>query len=496
MSQGGYRDDRGEWPDDRRPQPPNSLRRPRPATGDEQYDPDESETGYQSRPTDFFGPARGPAQPDGSYAGPWYERRSDAGPYNGGAEPPQQRYPDAYVNEPGGYVPQRYEPNGPYGPGTPVSPGRMPPRGRPSDLRGAMPPDGRARRGAPDAGPAAFAGPDVRSTGQQPIYGPDVRTTGQQPYYGADPYHAQPTYDSDPRYAPYGGGPNAGQQTTTYPAEYPADGWTTGQQVRGPVGSDYSSYPGMPDESPPEPPRRVGRIVALLVVLVILAAAGTVGWIYFRNRNSADSTATNTARTQTFNTAPIASQKVDPKPLTTAEAFGAASIPSTAAGGSYRVVKADSATSCANAVTGQITTLVTSLGCTQAVRATMLSPDQAYVITAGILNMPDSAAATRLAGSVMNDIKTGSGRFNGFAAGGNTNVVTVAQARVAWDTRGHYVVYCVIALADGKAIATNDSHVPVIVDDVVEKYLANKVLAARAKASTSASSASPTPSHS
>jgi hypothetical protein len=357
-----------------------------------------------------------------------------------------------------------------------------------------MPPDGRGRRVAPDAGPGTFAGPDVRSTGQQPIYGPDVRTTGQQPYYGADPYRAQPTYDSDPRYAPYGGGPTAGQQTTTYPT----DGWATGQQGRGQVDSGYStSYPHMPVESPPEPRRRRGgRIVALLIVLVVLAAAGTVGWIYFRNRNSADSTATNTARTQTFNTAPIASQKVDPKPLTTAEAFGAASIPSSAAGGSYRVVKADSATSCANAVTGQISTLVTSLGCTQAVRATMLSPDQAYVITAGILNMPDAAAATRLAGSVMNDIKTGSGRFNGFAAGGNTNVVTVAQARVAWDTRGHYVVYCVIALADGKAIATDDSHVPVIVDDVIEKYLANKVLAARAKASTSTSGASPTPSHS
>jgi hypothetical protein len=137
--------------------------------------------------------------------------------------------------------------------------------------------------------------------------------------------------------------------------------------------------------------------------------------------------------------------------------------------------------------TAAISTLLASVGCNQAVRGTMLSPDQTYVITAGVLNLPNTASATKVASSLQPTIAKGTGRLNGLDAGGTTTAITSAQSQVAWDTRGHYLVYSIIALASGKAIATSDKRVPAIITDVVENYLGDKVLGARAKRSAAPS---------
>ena len=58
-------------------------------------------------------------------------------------------------------------------------------------------------------------------------------------------------------------------------------------------------------------------------------------------------------------------------------------------------------------------------------------------------------------------------------------MVAQAAANIAWDTRGHYLMYCVIVLANGKAIAADDKRTSVIVSDVVESYLGGTVIHAR-----------------
>jgi hypothetical protein len=91
--------------------------------------------------------------------------------------------------------------------------------------------------------------------------------------------------------------------------------------------------------------------------------------------------------------------------------------------------------------------------------------------------------ATEAAGPLQSDSDKGTGRLNGLDAGGTTTVITSAQAQVAWDTRGHYLVYSIIALTNGKAIAASDKRVSQIITDVVENYLGDKVLGARAQRS-------------
>gem|GEM_PF-1177808 len=366
-----------------------------------------------------------------------------------------------------------------------------------------------SRVGQPGAGPIG-AGPDVRNTGQLPIFGPDTHTTGEQRRSDAA---ARPSpRQSDPQPRAFGAGPRQATQPTqtfgppprdtgsqprfydpdlgatgSHPRLYEPDAGTTGSQTRLYHADPYATG-GLPRVPADEPPRRRGRVaIAVLASLVVLAALGFAGVTLLRHHGS--STANGTSATKpSIDTAAIADRTVDPTLLTKAEVFGAGTIPSTAPPGTYRIIRSEADASCGTAATAAISTLLASLGCNQAVRATMLSPDQAYVITAGVLNLPDTASATKVAGSLQSDIAKGTGRLNGLDAGGTTTVITSAQAQVAWDTRGHYLVYSIIALTSGKAIAASDKQVPAIITDVVENFLGDKVLGARADRS-----ATPTP---
>jgi hypothetical protein len=541
MTHGGYRGDRDEWP----PQRPGQT------SPDSRYDSDPGAGGRPPQPGAAHDEADAPgaAVP---YAGgaPWYGQQP-AGPSYGRPEPSYERYPDAYVVEADGFVPGRREPSTPHGNGPPnrpdPGPSRRPddtlppmsvpprsdprldvPRGRLADLR-PFAPDGRLRRFAPDGSPMTGqlgvapsgvgrpgagpigAGPDVRNTGQMPIFGPDTRTTGEQRWsdagarqtprptgpppraFGAGPQQAAPPthtfgppprdngsqprfYDTDPR------------TTGSQPRFYDPDAGTTGSQTRLYDADPYATggLPGVPAD---KPPRRRGRVaVAVLASLAVLAALGFAGVTLLRHRSSTANAGATSATKPSINTAAITDRTVDPTLLTTAEVFGAGTIASKAPAGTYRIIRSQSDASCGTAATAAISTLLASLGCNQAVRATMLSPDQAYVITAGVLNLPNTASATKVAGSLQSDITKGTGRLNGLDAGGTTTVITSAQAQVAWDTRGHYLVYSIIALTSGKAIAASDKQVPAIITDVVENYLGDKVLGARADRS-----AAPTP---
>ncbi len=528
MTHGGYRGDRDEWP------PP----RPGQTSPDERYDSDPGAGGWPPRPS---GPHDEAAEPGTAvpYPGetPWYGQQPAAPPY-GRPEPSYERYPDAYVVEADGLAPGRRHGGVPPTSGPPRQDPRPDvPRGRLADLR-PFTPDGRLRRFAPDGSPLtgqpsagppgarpAGAGPDVRSTGQMPIFGPDTHTTGEQrwpdgaarqtPPTGSQPRGygtgSQPTAQPAPTFGPpprdtgsqprfYDADPRTtGSQPRFYDPDprstgsqarfYDPDSHSTGNQTRL-YDADPHTTGGLTPVATDGPPRRRGRVaIALLASVVVLAALGFAGVTLLRHHNSTAANATGTtAPRPSINTAAISDRTVDPALLTTAEVFGAATIPSTSPGGAYRVIRSEADTSCGTAATAAISTLLASVGCNQAVRATMLSSDQAYVITAGVMNLPDTAAATKVASSLQPDIAKGTGRLNGLDAGGTTTAITSAQAQVAWDTRGHYLVYSIIALASGKAIAASDKKVPAIITDVVENYLGDKVLGARAK-----KSAAPTP---
>jgi hypothetical protein len=318
--------------------------------------------------------------------------------------------------------------------------------------------------------------------------------TGYQQPYQPRTYQPQGSETGSFRPGPYQTGqtqsPIRSDRGYPAPAQRVDDsGYPPRQQFRDPYADPYADPYSEVDLNQPEPPARRSRrgLIATLVVIVLLVAGGFGLKLYLDSGDGNNSSATTQVNKPTEDQAKrVESQKVDKTPLTADEVFGATTIGSNAeGGGSYRVVKSQAATDCKSAVGGDVATALTTAGCTQVVRATMTSPDGNYVITAGIFNLGDSTKAGAAQTAIRTAIDAHKGRFSGFAAGGGTDVVSQAAANIAWDTRGHYLMYCVIVLANGKSIASDDKRTPVIVGDVLETYLGGTVIHARETAGAS-----------
>lgn len=219
-------------------------------------------------------------------------------------------------------------------------------------------------------------------------------------------------------------------------------------------------------EATPTRRRRSRAPLGFAIVVVLLIGAGA-GWFYLRDSFTSPDTGQNPK---------IADQKVDPTPLTAAEVFGSGAIPAAKGGGSYKIVKTQSATDCKTAAAGGVAAALTAAGCTQVVRATLMSPDNAFVITAGVFNLGDATKAGKASAAIKTAIDAQKGRFSGMVAGGATDVIDRAAANVAWKVRGHYLMYCVIAKADGKRIAPSGSPTQVMTNDLLDDYLDSVVI--------------------
>ena len=115
------------------------------------------------------------------------------------------------------------------------------------------------------------------------------------------------------------------------------------------------------------------------------------------------------------------------------------------------------------------------------------------MITAGVFNLKDDATAKQEYNAIKEVIQTTKGRFTGFAAGGNTDVISRAATQLAWDTRGHFLLYCVIARVDSQPVNDKDPTVEKIVTDVMETYLNDTVIEKRTVSPPSFSPASGAP---
>ncbi|HKT04132.1 MAG TPA: hypothetical protein VJT31_31805, partial [Rugosimonospora sp.] len=218
-------------------------------------------------------------------------------------------------------------------------------------------------------------------------------------------------------------------------------------------------------------------VLGVLASVALVAVAGAAAWITFSG-SSADGAAQGPTGHD------ITSQRTDPAPLSVSEVFPGGTV-TPQPGRAYALVRSQAAADCASAVVGNLADLLKQAGCTQVVRATLTSPDQVYVVTAGVFNLTDEAAAQQVAGGIQASVSATKGRLSGYAAGGASDVFAHAPTRLGWDTRGHFLLFCVVARADGTAIAS-DATIRPILDDLVEKYLKGTVLKARAAVSASA----------
>ena len=90
----------------------------------------------------------------------------------------------------------------------------------------------------------------------------------------------------------------------------------------------------------------------------------------------------------------ISNRDADPNPLTADDAFPTADIVVDPNIPPYkRIGDAQAAEDCRVGANGDVGTLLKDNGCSQVVRATFLTPDGGHYVTAGIFNLPDTAAA-------------------------------------------------------------------------------------------------------
>ncbi|OJF14656.1 flagellar basal body-associated FliL family protein [Couchioplanes caeruleus] len=217
-----------------------------------------------------------------------------------------------------------------------------------------------------------------------------------------------------------------------------------------------------PKGADPEPKagRRSRKALVFMIILVVLGIGGGAGWYYLRDSAS---------KPPTEQELRVADRQADPAPLTVTEVFRGATIPG--AQGQYKVLKTQAAPHCDTAAGGAVAKELASAGCNQVVRATLTSPDGALVITAGIFNLETQKKAEEAAAAIETAVEKGEGRFGGLVAGQASNIISRAAANLTWDVRGHYLVYCLVAKADGSAIADDDARARTVRTDLAEKHL-------------------------
>lgn len=177
----------------------------------------------------------------------------------------------------------------------------------------------------------------------------------------------------------------------------------------------------------------------------------------------------------------ISSREVDKDPITAAEVFPTNEIVIVPGQPGYQVLRKQETADCRPAATGELLKQLTAAGCSQVVRATMKSPATGeYVVTGGIFNLVDQTAADRVYDAIRPLIDANKGRFTGLAAGKGTDAIVLSATHLGWQVRGHYLIYCVIARADGKQFQPGDPYANQIIYDIMTLHLRNTVLEKRA----------------
>jgi hypothetical protein len=227
--------------------------------------------------------------------------------------------------------------------------------------------------------------------------------------------------------------------------------------------------------------RRWQLALAAIGALVLVTVCGIGSFLIMQDeRQGAD--AQPTAPPPTAVALDISTRAADPAPLTAKEVFPTAKITIPGTPQAYQVIKTQATKDCRVAADGELRKLITSLNCSQVVRATLRSPTKEYLITGGVLNLESADGAQQAKDKMQSMVDQNAGRFLGFIAGKETEPLALSATHVGWDTRGHYLVYCLIARADGKEFADNDPYARQILYDVVELHLRNSILEKRATA--------------
>jgi hypothetical protein len=233
---------------------------------------------------------------------------------------------------------------------------------------------------------------------------------------------------------------------------------------------------------PREPQRAMQRVTTGLGAVIVLSICGLITFFIVADerRGHAEPGTEPSAATPWA----ISSRSVDPEPLRLADVFGAREIALSAGSEPYRVTMTHIDTDCDIATTGALGDLLTAHDCSQVVRAALIAPYGGYEVTAGVFNLADDAGVAEVGRRIRALVESGDGGFAAMAAGAAPGAAprTVPEGQVGWHERGHYLIYCVIARPDGRVIGADDPYARRITADLLETYLGEQRIGARASA--------------
>jgi hypothetical protein len=218
--------------------------------------------------------------------------------------------------------------------------------------------------------------------------------------------------------------------------------------------------------------------ISVLGAIVLVAVCSVTGWFIIDDEMEGPLGARTNASAGPKRD--ITTRTADPQPLTEAEVFPRKEIIAVANEPPYVIVKTQVSEDCKVAAADALGQLLIDKGCNQVVRATMKSPNGQYIITAGMFNLVDEASADAAHDLIQPTVNEQKGRFTGMHGGPGTEAIVRAPTHLGWNTRGHFLMYCVIARQNGQAFQATDQFPQLIIYDIVETYLKDGILQTRA----------------
>ena len=212
--------------------------------------------------------------------------------------------------------------------------------------------------------------------------------------------------------------------------------------------------------------RSRGWLITLATVVAFIAVAACVTGTWLTLAGDGEQQAHATTPTTDVSASPSGhgpQVRDDAAPLSTDALFDAASIPA-----GYRVLTSQELHDCADAATDGLSKILAEVDCSQVVRATVVSPDDEYVTTLGVVNVAEAGEAEK----IREHIDSGDGgAFTALRSDGPGEHLGLDPTVLGYNTYGHYVLYAVIGDVHGGGISRDDEAVTGIVTDLVDTYL-------------------------
>ena len=205
-------------------------------------------------------------------------------------------------------------------------------------------------------------------------------------------------------------------------------------------------------------------MAAWIVGLVLVVACGAGTWLVLADRETAPGAPVLPG------TDGLASRADDAVPVTAAELFGTDTV--TVGGTEYRVLGTEEPADCGSAAAEPMAGVLAEAGCSQVVRATVITTDGDVPATVGVVNLVDSGAAHR----VRDRLASGDGGgFTALRCDGGAEKLGLGPTVLGFNVRGHYLLYTVVGRNDGTEPSRDDDTVAAVVSDLVDVYLVDRL---------------------